>query len=56
MAKKGQRYWCEDASPTLKDIRTSKKNGISFIKDGIAYEYIGDNLGFNTKTNKIEKL
>ena len=56
MAKQPNRYWCEDVSPTLKEITTSKKNGKSFIKDGVTYEYVGDNLAFNTKTNQIEKL
>ena len=56
MAKQPNRIWCEDASTTLKEIRTSKKNGKTFEKNGTIYEYVGDNLLFNTKTNKIEKL
>lgn len=56
MTKQSQRFWCEDLSPTLKEIKTSKKNGKSFTRDGILYEYVGDSLVFNTKTNKIEKL
>lgn len=56
MAKQTQRFWCEDLSPTLREIKASKKNGKSFTKDGTVYEHVGDNLVFNTKTNKIEKL
>jgi chaperonin cofactor prefoldin len=56
MAKQPNRHWCEDTSPTLREIRTSKKNGKTFTKDGTIYEYVGDNLVFNTKTNQIEKL
>jgi hypothetical protein len=56
MAKQPNRYWCEDASTTLKEIRTFNKNGKTFTKDGTIYEYVGDNLLFNTKTNRIEKL
>lgn len=56
MAKQPNRHWCEDSSQTLKEITSSKKNGKTFTKDGTIYEYVGDNLVFNTKTNKIEKL
>lgn len=56
MANNQKRFWCEDDSPTLKEIKTSKKNGKTFVKDGITYEYVGDNLALNTKTNRIEKL
>jgi hypothetical protein len=56
MAKQPQRYWCEDNSPTLKQIKTSKNNGKTITRDGIVYEYVGDDFLFNTKTNKIEKL
>jgi hypothetical protein len=56
MAKQPQRYWCEDASPTLKEIKNSKKNGKTITINGIIYEHVGDNLLFNTKTNKIEKI
>jgi hypothetical protein len=56
MAKQPQRHWCEDISPTLKEITTSKKNGKTITLNGTIYEYVGDNLLFNTKTNKIEKL
>lgn len=55
MAKQPQRYWCENISPTLKDIKNSNKNGKSFTRDGIVYEHVGDDLLFNTKTNRIEK-
>jgi hypothetical protein len=56
MAKQPNRYWCEDASTTLKEIRTSKKNGKTFEKNGTLYEHIGEDLLFNHKTNQIEKL
>jgi phage terminase large subunit-like protein len=56
MAKQSNRVWCEDLSPTLKEIRTSKKNGKTITLNGTIYEYVGDNLVFNTKTNRIEKL
>jgi phage terminase large subunit-like protein len=56
MAKQPQRYWCEDLSPTLREIKNSKKNGKTITLNGTIYEYVGDNLVFNTKTNKIEKL
>ena len=54
MANNQKRFWCEDDSPTLKEIKTSKKNGKIFVKDGITYEYVGDNMALNTKTNRIE--
>jgi hypothetical protein len=54
MSKTPNRIWCEDVSPTLKEIRTSKKNGKTITKDGIVYEYVGNDMLFNTKTNKIE--
>lgn len=56
MAKQPQRYWCEDISLTLKQITTSKKNGKTLERNGTLYEYVGDDLLFNTKTNRIEKL
>ena len=56
MAKQPQRYWCEDDSSILRQIKASKNNGKTITKDGILYEYVGDDLLFNTKTNQIEKL
>lgn len=56
MAKQPNRYWCEDVSPTLKQITSSKKNKKTIEKNGIIYEYVGDDLLFNTKTNQIEKI
>jgi hypothetical protein len=55
MAKQPQRHWCEDASTTLREIKNSKKNGKTFEKNGTLYEHIGEDLLFNTKTNRIEK-
>jgi hypothetical protein len=56
MKKQPKRYWCEDTSQSLKEITNSKKNGKTLERNGIQYEYVGDNLLFNTKTNRIEKL
>ena len=53
---RGKRIYCEDISPILKSIRTSKKHGKTVQINGNVYEYIGDDLLFNTKTNRIEKL
>lgn len=50
-----KRFWCEDDSSILKEIRTSKKNGKTIEKNGIIYEYVGDDMLLNTKTNRIEK-
>jgi hypothetical protein len=55
MAKQPNRIWCEDLSTTLREIKNSKKNGKTITLDGILYEHVGDNLLFNTKTNRIEK-
>ena len=51
-----KRYWCEDISQTLKEITSSKKNGKTLEKDGIIYEYVGDDMVLNTKTNRLEKI
>ena len=56
MAKQPNRIWCEDLSPTLKEITKSKKHGKTFEKNGTLYEHIGEDLLFNHKTNQIEKL
>lgn len=53
---RGKRFYCEDVSSTLKSIRAAKKHGKTVQINGIEYEYIGDDLLFNTKTNRIEKL
>ena len=50
-----KRFWCEDDSNTLKQIRTSKNNGKTITKNGIVYEYVGDDMLFNTQTNRLEK-
>ena len=42
MAKKPNRVWCEDESPTLREITKSKKHGKTFEKNGTIYEYVGD--------------
>ena len=56
MAKQPNRHWCEDTSPTLKQIHSSKKNGKTLERNGTIYEYVGDDMLFNTKTNRIEKV
>jgi hypothetical protein len=56
MAKQPNRHWCEDTSPTLKQIHSSKKNGKTLERNGTIYEYVGDDMLFNTKTNQIEKV
>jgi hypothetical protein len=53
---RGKRIYCEDISPTLKSIRASKKHGKTVQIHGTEYEYIGDDLLFNTKTFRVEKL
>jgi hypothetical protein len=53
---RGKRIYCEDVSPTLKSIRASKKHGKTVQIHGTEYEYIGDDLLFNTKTFRVEKL
>jgi hypothetical protein len=51
-----KRFWCEDDSQTLKEIKSSKNNGKCILKNGIRYEQIGDDMVLNTKTNLVEKL
>lgn len=51
-----KRVWCEDLSPTLKSIRTSKKNGKTIEIDGLQYEHIGDDMLYCVKTSSIKKL
>ena len=53
---KRKRFYCEDVSTVLKSIRASKKHGKTVQINGNEYEYIGDDLLLNTKTNRIEKL
>lgn len=51
-----KRVYCEDISQTLKLIRTSKKHGKTVEINGNQYEYVGDDMLLNLKTNRIEKL
>ena len=53
---RGKRTWCEDISPTLKSIRTSKKHGKTVEINGLQYEYVGDDMLFCLKTFRIKKL
>jgi len=53
---RGKRTWCEDISPTLKLIRTSKKHGKTVEIQGQQYEYVGDDMLFCLKTFRIKKL
>jgi hypothetical protein len=50
-----KRFWCEDDSNTLKEITSSKKNGKTLERNGIIYEYVGEDMLLNTQTNRIEK-
>jgi len=54
-ANQAKRFWCEDDSKMLKEIQSAKKNGKTLVKDGITYEYVGDDMLLNTKTNRLEK-
>ena len=53
---RGKRVYCEDISPTLKSIRTSKKHGKTVEIQGLQYEYVGDDMLFCLKTFRIKKL
>jgi hypothetical protein len=53
---RGKRIYCEDMSPTLRSIRACKKHGKPVQINGTECEYIGDDLLFNTKTFRVEKL
>jgi hypothetical protein len=53
---RGKRIYCEDASPTLKSIRTSKTHGKTVEINGLQYEYVGDDMLYCLKTSRIEKL
>jgi len=53
---RGKRIWCEDISPTLKSIRTSKKHGKTVEIQGQQYEYVGDDMLFCLKTLTIKKI
>ena len=54
--KRKGRIWCEDISPTIKQIKLSKHNGKLITINGIEYERIGDDLLHNLKTSRIEKF
>ena len=53
---RGKRTYCEDISPILKSIRTSKKHGKTVEIQGQQYEYVGDDMLFCLKTSTIKKL
>jgi hypothetical protein len=53
---RGKRTWCEDVSPILKSIRTSKKHGKTVEINGLHYEHIGDDMLYCLKTSTIKKL
>lgn len=54
--KAPQRVFCEDNSTLLKTIRSHKDHGKTKVINGIAYEIIGGDMLFNTKTNRIERV
>jgi hypothetical protein len=51
-----KRFWCEDISQTLKEIRNSKKNGKIIEINGLQYEHIGDDMLYCFKSSSIKKL
>lgn len=53
---KPKRIWCEDLSPTIKQIKSSKEHGRLIEINGVSYEKIGDDILYNTKTSRLEKL
>lgn len=53
---RSKRIRCEDVSPTLKSIRTSKKHGKIVEIQGIHYEYVGDDMLYCLKSSRIKKL
>ena len=52
---RGRRVYCEDISPVLKSIRTSKKHGKTVEINGLQYEHIGDDMLYCLKTSTIKK-
>lgn len=53
---RGKRTYCEDISPILKSIRTSKKHGEIVEINGLQYEHIGSDMLYCLKTSRIKKL
>ena len=53
---KAKRFWCEDDSTSLKEIRNSKRNGKTLEIDGIQYERIGEDMVLCPKSSRILKL
>lgn len=51
-----RRTYCEEKSPTLKSIISSKNHGKIITVEKDTYEYIGDNLLYCFKTSRIIKL
>jgi hypothetical protein len=54
--KRKGRIWCEDLSPIINQIKSSKNNGKLITINNIEYERIGDDLLHNLKTSRIEKF
>ena len=51
-----KRFYCEDASPILKSIRTAKNHGKIRTINDLTYEQIGDNMLYCLKTSRVIKL
>jgi hypothetical protein len=51
-----KRFYCEDVSPALKSIRTSKNHGKIRTINDLTYEQIGDDMLYCFKTSRVLKL
>lgn len=51
-----KRFYCEDTSPLLKLIKTSKNHGKIRTINDLTYEQIGDDMLYCFKTSRIVKL
>jgi hypothetical protein len=51
-----KRIYCEDTSPLLKSIKTSKNHGKIRIINDLTYEQIGDDMLYCLKTSRVLKL
>ena len=50
---RGKRTWCEDTSPTIKYLRSSKKHGKTVEINGNQYEFIGDDMLYDLKKSIV---
>lgn len=51
-----KRKYCEDTSPTIKSLRSSKKHGQTVEINGLQYEHIGSDMLYCLKTSRIKML